>query len=306
MKTDLVLRCPACEHDALADDEFCESCGLALGVLRDGHRNHFEIETERAAGVSDRGLVHRRNEDALFVESIGTATVAIVCDGVSTSIAPQVAAETAAVTAGAEIVAALRESRASWSPERVLIDALAAANSAVIGVPWMPQPGSEGPSCTIVAVVWDGSAVSLAWTGDSRAYWVSGTEARQVTTDHSWAQEQIDAGCAEPHVVLADPRAHAITRWLGPDAPDSPPPTASFEPDTAGRLIVCSDGLWNHLESTDELGVIVADAGHDAMPIEIARTLTDIAVARGGHDNVTVAVIEIAPSLRNHDEELRT
>lgn len=306
MKTDLVLRCPACEHDALADDEFCESCGLALGVLRDGHRNHFEIETERAAGVSDRGLVHRRNEDALFLESIGTATVAIVCDGVSTSIAPQVAAETAAVTAGAAIVAALRESSASWSPERVLIDALAAANSAVIDIPWMPQTGSEGPSCTIVAVVWDGSAVSVAWTGDSRAYWVSGTEARQVTTDHSWVQEQIEAGGADPQVVLADPRAHAITRWLGPDAPESPPPTASFEPDDAGRLVVCSDGLWNHLESTDELGVIVADAGHDAMPIEIARTLTDIAVARGGHDNVTVAVIEIAPSLRNHDEELRT
>jgi len=305
MKTDLVLRCPACEHDALADDEFCEWCGLALGVLRDAHRNHFEIETARAAGVSDRGLVHRRNEDALFLESIGTATVAVVCDGVSTSVAPQVAAETAAGAAGSAIAAAVRGKDNQWEPERVLIDAVAAANSAVVEIPWMPQPGSEGPSCTIVAVVWDGSAVSVAWTGDSRAYWVRGSATLQLTSDHSWAQEQIDARHAEPDEAFADPRAHAITRWLGPDAPDSPPPTASFELDTAGRLVVCSDGLWNHLESTDELGVIVADA-HDAMPIEIARTLTEIAIARGGHDNVTVAVIEIAPSLRNHDEEMRT
>jgi serine/threonine protein phosphatase PrpC len=306
VKIDLVLRCPACEHVALADDEYCESCGYALGVLRDAHRNHIELETTGAAGISDRGLVHRRNEDALFLESIGAATIAIVCDGVSTSVAPQVAAETAADTAGSAVLAALRGKDEQWEPDHVLVEAIAAANRAVVEIPWMPQPGNEGPSCTIVAVLWDASAVSLAWTGDSRAYWVSESTTRQLTTDHSWAQEQIDARNAEPDEALADPRAHAITRWLGPDAPESPPPTSSFRPDAAGRLIVCSDGLWNYLESPDELGVIVADLGRDALPLEVARALTQHALARGGHDNVTVAVVEIEPTDRNHHEESST
>ena len=127
MSTDLVLRCPSCGSDALADDEFCESCGLALGVLRDGRRNHFEVELESAAGVSDRGLVHRRNEDALFIESVGRATVAVVCDGVSTSIAPQVAAQAGANTAGRVISAALDRDCVPWQAEQVLVEALTAA-----------------------------------------------------------------------------------------------------------------------------------------------------------------------------------
>jgi serine/threonine protein phosphatase PrpC len=303
MKTELVLRCPGCGLDAFADDEFCESCGLALGVLRDAHRHHIEVERERAAGVSDRGLVHRRNEDALFLESLGAVVVAIVCDGVSTSVAPQVAAETAADTAGSAVLAALREPTGQWHPERVLVDALAAANTAVLDVPWAPHPGTDGPSCTIVAAVWDGAAVTLTWTGDSRAYWVTGSAVRQLTSDHSWAQEQIDAGRAEPHAALADPRAHAITRWLGPDAPEERPPTASFEPDTTGRLVVCSDGLWNHLDSTDELGTVVAAAGHDAAPLVVARALAQVALDRGGHDNVTVAVLDLAPAPRRPEQE---
>ena len=301
VNTDLVLRCPTCGSDAFADDEFCESCGLALGVLRDGRRNHFEVEVESAAGVSDRGLVHRRNEDAMFLESIGEATVAVVCDGVSTSVAPQVAAQIGARTAGSMISAALHRNDPAWQPDQVLVEALAAANSAVVDVPWAPQHGSEGPSCTIVAAVWDGSAITVAWSGDSRAYWVGEDAAVQLTSDHSWAQTQIDTGRAEPHEALADPRAHAITHWLGPDAPAEKPPTAMYRPVAGGRLVVCSDGLWNNLESVDQLADVIR-AEPTASPIALARFLTRHALDRGGHDNVTVAVVDIALGSQHRKE----
>lgn len=294
MSTDLVLRCPSCGSDALADDEFCESCGFALGVLRDGRRNHFEVEVESAAGVSDRGLVHRRNEDALFLESIGAATVAVVCDGVSTSVAPQVAAQTGARTAGSSIRAALDRATVPWQAEQVLVEALAVANRAVVDVPWAPGQGGEGPSCTIVAAIWDGEAITVAWSGDSRAYWVGEVDAVQLTSDHSWAQGQIDAGLAATHEALADARAHAITRWLGPDAPAVEAAVAVFRPIGVGHLVVCSDGLWNYLESVDELAGIIRQAEPEASPLVLARSLTRHALDRGGHDNVTVAVVDIA------------
>jgi serine/threonine protein phosphatase PrpC len=292
VNADLVLRCPSCGCDALADDEFCESCGLALGVLRDARRNHFEVQLESAAGVSDRGLVHRRNEDALFLECVGAATVVVVCDGVSTSVAPQVAAQIGARTAGSTITARLREG-GGRNLERLVVEALAAANGAVVDVPWTPRRGSDGPSCTIVAAVWDGITITVAWSGDSRAYWVDDVAAVQLTSDHSWAQCEIDAGRIEVHAALADPRAHAITRWLGPDAPAEVPPVAVYRPVGGGRLVVCSDGLWNHLASTNELGSIVNGMQPSAPAMDVARTLTDHALTRGGSDNVTVAVVEI-------------
>ena len=85
MNGDLVLRCPTCAAPALADDEFCESCGAALGDQRDRARHHFELDAVTVAGVSDRGLVHHRNEDALYVEAAADGAVAVVCDGVSAS-----------------------------------------------------------------------------------------------------------------------------------------------------------------------------------------------------------------------------
>jgi serine/threonine protein phosphatase PrpC len=205
------------------------------------------------------------------------------------------------------ISSALRERAEPWDAEQLLRDALASANGAVIDVPWMPRSGRDGPSCTIVAAVWDGTAITVTWSGDSRAYWVDDAVAVQLTSDHSWAQTQIDTGRVDEHKALCDPRAHAITRWLGPDAPPEAPPVAVFRPRARGRLIVCSDGLWNYLTSTAELASIVSGPARGTPPIDIARALTRHALACGGSDNVTVVVIDVTPeSHGTHDTEEQT
>jgi serine/threonine protein phosphatase PrpC len=58
---------------------------------------------------------------------------------------------------------------------------------------------------------------------------------------------------------------------------------------------VCSDGFWNYLESVDELADIIRQAEPDASPLVLARSLTRHALDHGGHDNITVAVVDIAP-----------
>ncbi len=73
------------------------------------------------------------------------------------------------------------------------------------------------------ARVWDGDEVTVGSLGDSRAYWIGADGARRLTVDDSWAREQVDAGVLDERDAEADPRAHAITRWLGADAPDEPP-----------------------------------------------------------------------------------
>ena len=317
--TGLALSCPSCRATALADDEFCESCGAALAGPRDAVRHHLEVDGGVAAGVTDRGLVHRRNEDACFVEVVGaTAVVAVVCDGVSTSAAPDIAAQVAADTVGRSLSGAVRETLdeprplgPGWDPAGTLIDAITAAGKAVDGVPWMAAGDRDAPSCTVVAAVWDGTTATVGWAGDSRAYWFGTDGSERLTVDHSWAQAQVDAGLMTADAAEADRRAHAITRWLGSDAPDDLHPVTSFTPSAPGHLVLCSDGLWNHVPTTEELAGLIASQPPDAPAIDIARALTRAALSRGGHDNVTVVVVDIRPAMsgaeqgRKHDHVQR-
>ena len=57
--------------------------------------------------------------------------------------------------------------------------------------------------------------------------------------------------------AYADERAHAITGWLGADAYELEPHTASFKPDRPGVVVVCTDGLWNYAESAEEMAAVV-------------------------------------------------
>jgi serine/threonine protein phosphatase PrpC len=277
---------------------------MPIGIVRDAGRHHFDVDLDVAAGVSDRGLRHVRNEDALFLAVTGDSAIAVVCDGVSSSAAPQVAAQVAADAAGDVIVSSSAAVSEPISIADVVVASLDAAMQAVLGVPWMPsRPDDDAPSCTIVAAVWDGSTITCGWSGDSRAYWLGEGGAHQLTSDHSWAQMQIDAGLASVDQAHADWRAHSITRWLGPDSPNEPIPIVRFDPPGSGRLVVCSDGLWNHVDSLSDLASVV-DAAITPRPLDVARALVARALELGGHDNVTVAVIDVVPASVTNQEDL--
>ncbi len=174
VSTDLGLVCPSCAAEVFADDEFCEVCGVAVAEPRDRARDHEETDVGTAAGVTDRGLVHARNDDAMYVRvgAFGGSdrTVVVVCDGVSTSAAPQVAAQLAADTIGRSLMAGNSST-----------DAFAGADEKVRELSWTEVTGRSAPSCTAVAAVVEPATIHVAWTGDSRAYWI--TPDRSGATD---------------------------------------------------------------------------------------------------------------------------
>jgi serine/threonine protein phosphatase PrpC len=83
---------------------------------------------------------------------------------------------------------------------------------------------------------------------------------------------------------------------VGPNSPERPPNTKVVQPDRAGRLLLCTDGLWNYAATVPELAQLVGALARDAPPIDMARALVDAAVVCGGEDNVTVAVIDLTPA----------
>ncbi len=96
-----------------------------------------------------------------------------------------------------------------------------------------------------------------------------------------------------PEQAAASPVLHTITHWVGPDSPERPPRLASLTPDRPGRLLLCTDGLWNYMPTIPELRELMDALPDDASPAALARALTDVAVARGDKDNITVAVIDV-------------
>ncbi|EFD69221.1 magnesium or manganese-dependent protein phosphatase [Streptomyces lividans TK24] len=142
------------------------------------------------------------------------------------------------------------------------------------------------------AVVTAGLLV-VGWVGDSRVYWVPADRATppaRLTEDDSWAAQMVAAGLMNEAEAYADERAHAITGWLGADAYELEPHTASFKPDRAGVVVVCTDGLWNYAESAEEMAEAMPPDAADR-PLHAARVLVGHALDGGGHDNVTVALL---------------
>jgi serine/threonine protein phosphatase PrpC len=135
----------------------------------------------------------------------------------------------------------------------------------------------------------------VAWAGDSRAYWLDAAGCRRVTSDHSWAEEEVRAGRLSRAAAEADGRAHAITRWLGADASSQDFPVQMLRPASPGHLVLCTDGLWNYLPRAGDLADAMTAGSASASPLAAARSCVRHALASGGHDNVTVAIAAIDP-----------
>ncbi|MGI5217901.1 PP2C family protein-serine/threonine phosphatase [Nocardia sp. CA-290969] len=289
-------RCPVCDHPHRLQDRFEADLGVA-GL------------------VTDRGVLHARNEDAVAAAVVPDDSgqpetiVLVVCDGVSSSPDPQAASGTAVRTGVDACLAALADDRTA---EEATAAGMAAASEAVRN---LVGPDGDAPSCTYVSAIVRTEdcgrvSVTVSNIGDSRAYWLAAGEAaveqparpghpgpltgpQKLTVDDSWAQTLIEAGAMDERSAMADPRAHTLMRWLGADAGQQPwsgDSIRTYFVEGPGALLLCTDGLWNYLPGPVEL----AQRALGVPTTEGARALVDYAVVCGGSDNITVALAPIS------------
>jgi serine/threonine protein phosphatase PrpC len=277
-----VLPCPSCGETVITADGLCDRCGRA----RVSGTDRMDLALPGVAGVTDRGLLRGRNEDALAVGRFGSATLAVVCDGVSTSPSGDQAARVAVDSA---IVVLLDTLARGATAMQAIGAATGAAADAVAALPGA-RAAEVPPSCTYVSAVVTPDEITVGWVGDSRAYWVGayGVEPRQLTVDDSPAAQLAATGVPVPGV---DPHSVALLRWLGADAPDTRPRTVTLRPDGPGRLLVCSDGLSRYAKDSSEVVTATLTGSPDAA----AGALTRLALEGGGRDNITVAVLPYPP-----------
>jgi serine/threonine protein phosphatase PrpC len=258
--------------------------------------------TSRVAERCDPGLRRPHGEDATATateEVFGEAfDVMVVCDGVSSSSGAGEAARLASRVARDAIVESARSGAAlgAGAPEALTL-AIREAHRAVcvaasdrsLGIP----PGS-----TIVAAIVFRRTLTVAWLGDSRAYWLSEEGSELCTMDHSWWNEAVAGGSVSPAEAMDSPYAHALTRCLGPLEATLGP--GRVEPDARTRkltgkgfVVLCTDGLWNYFPAPEALEALVRPQGTDASSESVARLLVCRALAEGGGDNVSVAICRV-------------
>jgi len=269
---------------AISAEGYCESCGRKVPSGRD----HVELNLEILAGVTDRGLRHSRNEDAMALATTetpdGPVAIAVVCDGVSSSPNPEDASLTGAQAAVRMLLTSIRRGD---DPDEASLAGVRQAHEAmtILGSP------SRAPSATYVSVIVGADAVTVCWLGDSRAYWLATeSESQRLTRDDSLAEELVADGEMTEAQAMASPQAHVITRWLGADVVTPQPHIARFVPPGRGIILVCSDGLWNYRPEAASLAELtLPEAFND--PTSAADALLKFALEAGGMDNITVVLV---------------
>ncbi|TWG90229.1 protein phosphatase [Nocardioides sp. J9] len=151
---------------------------------------------------------------------------------------------------------------------------------------------TSAPGSTLVAATYvlqdDLGYWLVANLGDSRAYSFHQGRLEQISTDHSVVQELIDAGQITRDEAIGHPERHVITRAIGA-LTSSEADFALVPAEPGSRLLLCSDGLTSELSDT----ALVHLLSTEQAPEETVMALVDAAVAAGGHDNVTVVVVDV-------------
>ncbi len=242
------------------------------------------------AGVTDVGRVRGANQD-----DYGSAPgLHVLADGMGGHRGGEVAS--------AEAVAATLEGFKARTREG-LARAVHDANRAVL----VRASGDSGLSgmgttlCALAAVAGEdgGGAIAVANVGDSRVYRHSKGILEQVSDDHSLVADLVRAGELSADEAARHPQRNILTRALGIEA-DLVVDTWELVPVEGDRYLLCSDGLVNELDDSAIGRVLGVHARREDAAVELVRRAVDA----GGHDNVTVLVVDVvgAPPLAPGDD----
>lgn len=247
---------------------------------------------------TDLGRIRENNEDKFeFYQPDDPDILAVkgsfyaVADGMGGHSAGQIASELGLKTAIAAYYA-------DGSPmvEESLRSAVQQANGLIFDT---ARAVSEraGMGTTFTGLVIRGDESFIAQVGDSRCYLVRDDEIRQVTDDHSWVNEQVKRGGMTEEEAMNSPYRNVITRSLGNAASvDVDIFTEGIKP--GDRFLLCSDGLS---------GEVTADEMREAMlrgsPSRACAELVDLALERGGKDNITVLIVAVDDIVRKKNKK---
>jgi len=235
------------------------------------------------AGRTDVGIIRSGNEDNYLMAP--ERGIFVVADGMGGHAAGEVASEMAVKSVAREL-GSLRGMSEEEIGERMRL-AIRAANGAIFGRT-LTEHDKRGMGTTVTALALYAARFLIGQVGDSRAYLFREGKLMQLTKDHSYVQEQVDAGYLTPEQARSHPYSNVITRCVGANS-DVMPDIYVGAVKPRDVFLLASDGLTGMLEDRQLAEVIATKR----MPQEQVDDLIREANRFGGLDNITAIVVRI-------------
>jgi serine/threonine protein phosphatase PrpC len=250
-----------------------------------------------SGGVSDVGRVRTNNEDSYRI--VEPMNLFILSDGMGGEAHGEVASAMAVEAvekfctnpeehkedSGVTLHGAASD---SWGPQtKVLQNAVFQANYQIFQSA-QKHPEQRGMGATLTTGWLNGTKLSIAHVGDSRAYLLRTGNLQQLTNDHSLVAEQVRRGILTPQQAEESEMQSVLLRALGAN-PEVDVEVDEIDVMPRDVLLFCSDGLTRMVTEPEIAGKLQAETD----PISAAQKLVDLANERGGLDNVTVIVVRI-------------
>ena len=237
-------------------------------------------------GLTHVGIDRYNNEDYFLVNAANN--LFIVSDGMGGHNAGEVASLIATEAVNdhftPKILAEIMGNRTKINDE--LNDCLYIANQKILDLA-ENNTSYQGMGCTLVVALVEKGAVHIGHVGDTRAYLCDEDSIKLLTTDHSKVMELVKAGQMTPEEARHSPLKNELSQAIG--SPMSVIPDYTHHVLKNGdKVLLCSDGLWDML-SDDEIYRVVK---HPKPAELICEELVQNANDAGGHDNITVVLLE--------------
>lgn len=238
------------------------------------------------AGRTDVGMVRSGNEDSFFFDASEAGGLFLVADGMGGHAAGEVASEMTVQIVSRELQS--HGYKLEGLADRMMASLLM-ANRAVYDRT-LTEADKQGMGTTASVLSMVSYAYVIGQVGDSRVYVLRDGQLQQLTKDHSYVQEQVDAGLLTPEQARYHPYSNVITRCIG--ANDSVEPEVfQGEVRVGDVFLVASDGLTGMVDDRriSQLLLSRASAGR------VVDALIAEANYRGGLDNITAIVVQVLP-----------
>jgi serine/threonine protein phosphatase PrpC len=237
------------------------------------------------AARTDVGMIRSGNEDNFTVDSSGTRGIFIVADGMGGHAAGEVASEMAVQIVQRELAPVKNLDGDDVS--KLVAASLKHANRAIHDRT-LTEVDKQGMGTTVSALVLSGARYLIGQVGDSRVYLLRDGHFSQLTKDHSYVQEQVDAGFLTPEQARYHPYSNVITRCVGAGQ-DVEPDIYRGEVRVGDLYLVASDGLTGMVDDRRLAQLLNSRAEPDRK----VQSLIAEANGRGGLDNITAIIVQV-------------
>ena len=243
-------------------------------------------------------MIRSGNEDNFTVDANLTRGIFIVADGMGGHAAGEVASEMAVQIVQRELAPIVT---LDGDDVAKLTDTTLRKANRAIHDRTLTEVDKQGMGTTASVLVISGEKYLIGQVGDSRVYLMRDGLLSQLTKDHSYVQEQVDAGFLTPEQARYHPYSNVITRCVGA-SPEVEPDVYRGNVKVGDLFLVASDGLTGMVDDR-RLGQLL---GSRAEPERKVQALISEANGRGGLDNITAIIVHVLDNSPEQQAETKT